>query len=155
MRLHILIGGKRYSEAAAFVRDPRTLPEVIPRQAAEGQAKMADTLAAGVALDKAAAAMQGNFRFNAGLVPHAVPAFAELGAVNLVFEVLEAYYFGGRVNSGNVPPPGLMDARDTAVLFAPPVLAFRGDPRHASLLERTGLEDYWRKSRSRPDFRRG
>ena len=29
------------------------------------------------------------------------------------------------------------------------------DPRHASLLERTGLEDYWRKSGTLPDFWRG
>jgi hypothetical protein len=29
-----------------------------------------------------------------------------------------------------------------------------GDPRFARLLQRIGLEDYWRQSRTLPDFRR-
>ena len=54
-----------------------------------------------------------------------------------------------------VAPPGPLDGRVSCPLFAPAVLTLRGDPRYASLLARTGLEDYWRKSGTRPDFRRG
>ena len=84
-----------------------------------------------------------------------VPIMAQLGMANEVFEVLAATFLGGTIGGRRVAPPGLLDRRNTLVLFNPAVLALRGDPRFARLLERTGLEDYWRKSGTRPDFRGG
>jgi hypothetical protein len=59
------------------------------------------------------------------------------------------------VEGTRVAPPGPLDLRDSYPLFAPAVLSLRNDPRFASLLARTGLEDYWYKSGTQPDFRRG
>jgi hypothetical protein len=75
--------------------------------------------------------------------------------IDEAFALLEASFLGGVFNGTRVDPPGPLDPRPTDALFAPAVLSLRGDPRHASLLERTGLEDYWRKSGTLPDFRRG
>ncbi len=80
---------------------------------------------------------------------------AELGATSSVFDALEAFYLGGRYDGRRIRAPGLMERHPTWLLFAPGVLSLRGDPRHAALLKRTGLEDYWRKSGTKPDYRRG
>jgi hypothetical protein len=77
------------------------------------------------------------------------------GAVSLALDALEAAYLGGEVDGRRIPPPDASDQRPTALLFSPTVLHFRDNPRYASLLERIGLDDYWRKSGSRPDFRKG
>ena len=79
----------------------------------------------------------------------------ELGAIDLAFKALEATYFGGVVAGQSVAPPKANDQRQTARLFSPIVLSVRNDPRYLSILRRVGLEDYWRKSGSQPDFRKG
>jgi hypothetical protein len=35
-----------------------------------------------------------------------------------------------------------------------PMAPLRADPRFAQLMQRIGLEDYWRQTSSRPDYRR-
>jgi hypothetical protein len=57
------------------------------------------------------------------------------------------------VNGTRIAPPGPLDLRSSGPLFAPAVLSLRNDPRFTSLLARTGLEDYWRKSGTQPDLR--
>jgi hypothetical protein len=88
-------------------------------------------------------------------VPVLVPIMAQLGMADEVFEVLETTFLGGTIQGTRFDPPGRLDQRPTLALFHPAVLALRGDPRFGRLLERTGLEDYWRKSGTRPDFRGG
>jgi hypothetical protein len=51
--------------------------------------------------------------------------------------------------------PAASDAdRVTQALFLPPMKAAWNDRRFGLMLQRIGLEDYWRKSGTRPDFRR-
>lgn len=78
----------------------------------------------------------------------------QLGMTDAAFALMEAFYFGGMVNGTRVAPPGPLASRLTAVIFSRAVLSLQGDPRFASLLARTGLEEYWRKSGTQPDFRR-
>jgi hypothetical protein len=80
---------------------------------------------------------------------------AELGDAPMAFEQMQAFFFGGTINGQPVPVRKAVDPRETAMLFSPSLLALKSDPRYLSLLERTGLEDYWRKSGTQPDFRKG
>jgi hypothetical protein len=73
----------------------------------------------------------------------------------LAFDALEAYYLGGVLVGMRHPPPGPLDKRPTFQLLSSYMLEQREHPRFKALLERTGLEDYWRKSGKVPDFRKG
>lgn len=86
--------------------------------------------------------------------PSATAQLGLFGQVDLMFAGLERFYFGTGAGLPPIPPPGPYDRRTTAALFAPPVMPYRADRRHAALLERVGLERYWRESGTRPDYRR-
>ena len=83
----------------------------------------------------------------------AVHACAALNDLATAFAILGGYYFGEGDWSRVAPPAGDAD-RQTSTLFLPPMKAAWRDARFAQLLQRIGLEDYWRKSGTRPDFRR-
>jgi tetratricopeptide (TPR) repeat protein len=70
------------------------------------------------------------------------------------FALLDGYYFGEGKWSQLAPPAGDED-RVTNPLFQPPMRELWHDARFGRLLERTGLNAYWRQSRTIPDFRRG
>jgi tetratricopeptide (TPR) repeat protein len=76
-----------------------------------------------------------------------------LHALDPAFAILQGYYFGEGEWRAVAPPAGDAD-RQTSPLFLPPMKAAWTDPRFAPLLQRIGLEDYWRKSGTQPDFRR-
>jgi tetratricopeptide (TPR) repeat protein len=83
----------------------------------------------------------------------AVHACAALGDLETSFAILRGYYFNEGQWSGAAPPAGDED-RTTSALFLPPMKAAWSDARFAQLLQRIGLEDYWRQSGTQPDFRR-
>ena len=83
-----------------------------------------------------------------------VHACAAVNALDDVFQVLEGYYFGAGKWKGVAPPAGDED-RQTGPLFQPPMRSAWSDVRFSALLKRIGLEDYWRRSGTVPDFRRG
>jgi len=76
------------------------------------------------------------------------------GAVDMGFDALEAAYFGGEFVGWRIGPPDATAQRLTVPLFGTAMLEHRNDPRYLSILRRVGLEDYWKKSRTEPDFRR-
>src|SRR5258708_33876915 len=81
-----------------------------------------------------------------------VHASAALGDLNTMFALLEGYYFG--VGAWSKLAPGTGDrGRATEALFQPPMQPAGNDARFAQLLQRIGLEDYWRQSGTLPDFR--
>lgn len=84
-----------------------------------------------------------------------MPLLALLGARDDMFDALQAYLVGGSFAGRSYAAPGPLDLRVGSLLYAPPVIALRRDPRYAQLLQRFGLEDYWRDTGSQPDFRRG
>jgi hypothetical protein len=90
---------------------------------------------------------------NASAIFATAYACAALGDPASVFAILDGYYFSeGRW--GKVAPLAGDEDRQTGPLFQPPMRSLWPDPRFARLLSRTGLEDYWRRSRSVPDLRR-
>jgi hypothetical protein len=83
----------------------------------------------------------------------AAPVFALLGRLDLTFSSLERYFFD-RGSFGRPAPIGPFTRRYTDLLFALPMAAARKDPRFAQLVREIGLEAYWRKTRTVPDYQR-
>jgi DNA-binding winged helix-turn-helix (wHTH) protein/tetratricopeptide (TPR) repeat protein len=152
----VLFDSRRYAEAAAYLRDATRRPGAFPSALVGFLIRRAEMLASGRGI-----AELRNWARNSPAAPNiagvglVAPYFVLIGMVDEAFALLEAYFFGGVVNGTRIAPPGPLDPRPSYVLFEPAVLTLRSDPRFASLLERTGLEDYWRKSGTQPDFRRG
>ena len=91
---------------------------------------------------------------DAAFVPRGAPLLAILGASDSALNAYTAYLFGGEFNRKIFPAPGPLDLRDTDAVFRPSMVSLRSDPRYAKLLLRSGLEEYWNRSGSQPDFRR-
>jgi DNA-binding winged helix-turn-helix (wHTH) protein/Tfp pilus assembly protein PilF len=153
---YFLVFSKRYNEALAYLRDTSRRPRVVRREMVEDWMHEADAFASGRGL----AELKNKIRtLPASIQIQApwswAPLLALLGMVDEMFTLFNAFFFGGVVNGTRVDPPGPLDPRISFAQFAPAVLSLRNDPRFASLLARTGLEDYWHKSGTQPDFRRG
>ena len=91
---------------------------------------------------------------NAEMIEHAAPAFALLERKDLTFASLDRYYFN-RGSFGVAAPRGKLDQRRTRFLFCRAMASVNRDPRFGELGRETGLEDYWRRTGTNPDFRRG
>jgi hypothetical protein len=80
-------------------------------------------------------------------------ACTALGVLDDAFAIFEGYYLGTGRWASVAPAAGDAD-RQTSALFLPPMKPAWRDPRFGELVQRIGLEDYWRQSGSVPDFRR-
>jgi DNA-binding winged helix-turn-helix (wHTH) protein/tetratricopeptide (TPR) repeat protein len=155
---YFLVYSKRYNEALAYLRDTSRRPRMLRRETVEGWMHEADALASGrglAELKNTASPVAQPVSVQISAPQFAAPCLAMLGMVDEMFAFFEAFFFGGMVNGTRVDPPGPLDPRSSCALFAPAVLSLRNDPRFASLLARTGLEDYWHTTGTQPDFRRG
>lgn len=94
-----------------------------------------------------------------GFAEIAVMFAAAVGRLDDAFAVLAAYYFNRGFEmsdrrysqeQGRFSSPRL---RNTWFLFLPLTAALRADPRFDALVKEIGLEDYWRKSGIKPDYR--
>lgn len=83
----------------------------------------------------------------------ATHALAALGDGTSALALLDGYYFGEGEWAKLAPAGGDQD-RITGPLFQPPMRNLWGDAGFDRLLKRIGLDDYWRASRTEPDFRR-
>jgi len=151
----VLTDSGRHAEAVAYLRDAARRPDTVTPYGLEMQIRSSEALATGQGIAEAKKTIRD---VPAALLVEVLSGsasdMAQFGMTDEMFALFEAHYFGGVVNNTRIPPPGPLDNRFSCTLFSPPVLTLSGDPRYASLLERTGLEDYWRKSGTIPDFRR-
>jgi tetratricopeptide (TPR) repeat protein len=156
VRFNVLLFSNRAGSAAAFVSDPEHQPELLQPSAVA----MRLTLARAVEERRSAdieASVEAYRRLaldDVQSLPIAAAFLALLGRPDLCFSALERYYFGTGSFGPPIPPPGRYDRRFGIALFAPPITELRQDPRYQSLLDRTGLTDYWRQTHTIPDFRR-
>ena len=94
--------------------------------------------------------------FGSGALPgvFAIPCLSALGAVDAAFATSYDFYLGKHdAVTGERQPVLALAHRETFMLFQPPTGAMRADPRFARLTALIGLDDYWRATGSRPDFR--
>jgi tetratricopeptide (TPR) repeat protein len=85
--------------------------------------------------------------------PQVAQAFAAMGQGGRAMELLNGYYFG-EGSWAKLAPEGGDAERVTAPLFMPPMRSLWRSADFAHLLDRIGLQEYWRQSRTIPDFRR-
>lgn len=155
-RYETLLENRRYADAAAFVQDRSRRPQVVTDELAQRLILLAEAFVSersrAVAIRRCreapARGQIDNFATTAQVM-------AWLGLTDMMFEAAEAYFFGGSFNGERIAAPSPLDPRPSYMLFGPSLVPLRADPRWGALLERTGLEDYWRKSGTRPDFRSG
>ena len=154
-RYSTLLESRRYTEAAAFAIDSRTMPEEFPSRIGQTYTELATSLANKdkVGISKALDYVKSNLS-DAEYVPRAAPMLVMLGEPETAFAAYWAYLLGGRILGHEYPAPGPLDPRETATLFGRSLIPLRQNSRFPDLLKRTGLEDYWRRSGSQPDFRR-
>lgn len=81
-------------------------------------------------------------------------ALVALGDKGTAFDIFKGYYFG-EGEWAAVAPKGGDEDRATRPLFQPMMTPLWGDAIFDRLLERIGLNTYWRQSKTKPDFRRG
>lgn len=83
-----------------------------------------------------------------------IPYLAAMGELTTAYEQCFDYMFGKRDPlTGERRPLAPYAERWTDFLFAVPAAAMRADPRFPKLTDAVGLDDYWRATGSRPDFR--
>jgi hypothetical protein len=83
----------------------------------------------------------------------AAQACVALGSPDAAFDIFQGYYF----SEGDwraVAPIGGDEDRITNPLFQPVMAPIWREARFDRLLERIGLNAYWRDTRTAPDFRR-
>lgn len=151
---HLLYSGRPRS-AAAFAVYPDSLPTGFGQAQLEPRLRLARAIETDRRGD-----VEASVKDHMDLawtdvtsIPDAAMAFAALGRSDLTFASLERYFFN-RSSFGEPAPIGPYTRRHTNVLFTLPMIPLRGDIRFARLLRDVGLEGYWRKTRTLPDYRR-
>ncbi|MCT2559879.1 hypothetical protein N0B51_12920 [Tsuneonella sp. YG55] len=154
-RYRVLLETGRPLEASQFVRSRASRPDGFGDEMVASMAAEADAIADGGQRARASAVSQVRRRLTeAEVAGDAAPMLAMLGEPARALAVAAAYFLGGTVESRQWPAPDQWTARSTAMLFFPSFLQLAGMPQYRDLLARSGLDDYWQRSGSQPDFRR-
>jgi DNA-binding winged helix-turn-helix (wHTH) protein/tetratricopeptide (TPR) repeat protein len=155
MRYRFLLFSGRPRAAAAFALDPDSRPSGLDRREIEIRVRLAKAAESHAENDVRASIrdFQQLASADATTIPSAAAVFALLGRADLAFASLDRYYFNAGA-FGHSVPISRMTRRSTIDLFSPPLAKLHGDPRFASILQRTGLEAYWGATKTVPDYRR-
>jgi tetratricopeptide (TPR) repeat protein len=158
MHMALLTYSSRPEDAVAFGNDRAQLPH---RETGEGllfRRKITAKALAELKPDDVARAIRLHRASVAADREEILPAtrfFAALGDLDTVFALLDGYFHNrGEFADPGRRPPGPLTRYALADIFWPPMAPVWADPRFARLTEEIGLADYWRKTRSVPDFRR-
>jgi hypothetical protein len=143
----------RAKEAFDYATDVGNLPAGASMLAPEVQLEIALSRALAEGSEESRATAIKRFTAIARELPSrtgfAATVLCWLGQLDRAFSMFEGYFLGeGPWASGQ------SKRAYTSRLFGVYGLGFQQDPRFARLLIRTGLEDYWLTTGTRPDFRR-
>jgi tetratricopeptide (TPR) repeat protein len=152
-RIPYLMYSGRAGEALDLLRQDAERPPEVHDDFVGAMRAVATALAGAQPAKPAVDELLALLRNNPGAALNVANACSALGALDDMFAILDGYYFDAGKWASVAPLGGDQD-RITSPLFLPPMKAPWTDPRFASLLQRTGLDDYWRKSGTQPDFRR-
>ena len=155
MRYKFLLFSDRPRAAAVFALDPESRPSGLDPREIDLRVRLARA-----ADTRANADVQGSLEdfqkialSDVTRIPFASVVFGLLGRPDLTFASLERYFFNAGT-FGSPAPISSYTRRYTTDLFAIPLAPLRSDPRFGSIIERIGLNEYWRRSGTKPDFRR-
>lgn len=147
----------RPGEAVSMIADVATRPIGIPEWNFELVAAQAKALASNDPADRRlgiSASLESAHR-GTGFAENAAQFAGFLGEFDTAFAILGALYF----DRGFAMPEAYFakeqgmyskEERHTYNLFVQPLKTMRRDPRFAALTRQIGLDDYWRRSSSRP-----
>ena len=143
----------RPSEALALLRDHSGRPPATPDELVRAMQATATALAGQGSADDAIARRIRLLNAEHADVFAAAHVAAALGDARTALALLQGYYFG-EGDWARLAPIGGDEDRQTAALFQPPMRNLWRRPDFDALLERIGLNRYWRRSGFIPDFRR-
>ena len=150
-RMRQLINSGRLPEAIVFAQSMADRPAVGIEPAIDFEVMIVHALADGSAAARRSAVDQliNTTRARLQYLPVAAVSACLLGHHDVTFEMLDGYFLGqGRWAAGRPERPW------TNFLFVASTAPLRRDARFARLLRESGLEAYWRSTRTVPDFRR-
>jgi tetratricopeptide (TPR) repeat protein len=161
-RFFLLLYTGRPAEALAFGQNVETRPSGIPDWNFDLTNAVARAMIsrAPADIDKALASNVAASHRGAGFASNTIQFASVLGRIDTAFAVGDAYFFGRGFETGELDFSAEQrsytrrDARPTGMLFMPSTAAMRADPRFDRLVGELGLERYWARSGSRPDYRR-
>jgi DNA-binding winged helix-turn-helix (wHTH) protein len=160
-RFYTMIFSGRANAALALAADRAQLPSGIPEDEIASVVRVARAIAtrSPPLVDAVVQESMKRARTGAGHAENSAQFLASLGRGDLALDILDAYYFG----EGFVVPEVRFTAsqgtytpandRLTAFLFGPSLAPIRDNARFDRLLERLGLNAYWRASGNVPDYR--
>jgi hypothetical protein len=152
-RLAYLMYSGRPNEALAVLRDEEGYPPEIKPDFVEAVRGTAEALAGRRPASDAVGRDLDYLRTNSSVALNVAQACVALGAAPAAYAIFDGYYFGEGEWRG-VAPIGGDEDRITNPLFQPVMRRLWREPAFGRLLQRIGLEDYWRQTRTLPDFRR-
>jgi DNA-binding winged helix-turn-helix (wHTH) protein len=97
--------------------------------------------------------VQERIRKDPGDARSAMEYMPTLGAVGEAFELANGIYLGQGPWAKAAVRTNRFEGWVTAPLFGVLTAPMRADPRFGPLMQAIGLEDYWRRSHSQPDYR--
>lgn len=157
LKFNFLLYNRRPGAAAAFVMNPEVRPEHLRAEGVQVRVTLARAVERGDPADIAASlADQRAMLPSIASVPMTVPVLVLLGQPELAMAAIERYFLGGGGDEIGppIPPPSRYERRYTHFLFMPNMAPLWPEPRFAALLDRIGLERYWRATGTEPDYRR-
>jgi tetratricopeptide (TPR) repeat protein len=151
-RLAYLLYTGRSLEALRVLDDQSQRPSIVPPGFPDAIGATARALIGQTSPDQAVEANLNYLRMRSVAAPFVAQACTVLGDTSTALSILTGYYFHEGVWSNVAPAAGEQDLL-TGPLFQPPMMLLWKSPQFTSLLERIGLENYWRQSKTQPDWR--
>jgi hypothetical protein len=155
IRYRLLLFSGRPQAAVAFVLDPDTKPTGVEGDELARLRRLAEAVDTRDPSALQASADEHRRRAESDVrnIPNSATIFALLGQPGLTFAAWDRYFLN-RGSLGSSAPISRISRRFARELFAPPMAPLRSDSRFSRLITEIGLEDYWRQTGTRPDYRR-
>jgi hypothetical protein len=152
-RLAYLMYSGRPAEALAILENPTDLPLELKAEYVTAVRRTAEALAGRRPRSEAVRHDLDYLRDNPNSALQVAQACVALGDPDAAFRLFDGYYFG-EGEWRRLAPKGGDEDRITNLLFLPVMSPIWRLPEFNRLLERIGLNEYWRRSGTAPDFRR-
>jgi tetratricopeptide (TPR) repeat protein len=151
-RVAYLLFSGRAGEATALIDNPAERPPGASSAQLAAMRETAATLRDGATANPPISAKLAYLRETPSAALPVAQACSAVGAAAAAMSVLRGYYFGEGTWRAVAPVGGDAD-RLTGALFQPPMRSLWPIAEFNSLLGRIGLNDYWARSGTQPDFR--